>query len=78
VSAIRAPASRALTLELGANRTLIGRDRTIERPRALDHPLLRGAVAHEDVHLVGVPAKENVRRSAPPGEALKARSVDRY
>ena len=29
-------------------------------------------------NLVGVPAQENVRRSAPPGEALNARSVDRY
>jgi hypothetical protein len=52
-------------------------ERSSDRER-LTHPLLRGAVAHEDVHLVGVPAKENVRRSAPPGEALKARSVDRY
>jgi hypothetical protein len=52
-------------------------ERSSDRGR-LTHPLLRDAVAHKHVHLVGIRAKENVRRSAPPGEALEARSVDRY
>ena len=52
----------------------------IERSRdreGLGHPLLRGAVANHDIHLVRAPAEKDHRHRAAAGEALEARPVHR-
>jgi hypothetical protein len=53
--------------------------REIERPshrKRFCHTRFRSAVTDHDIHLVRLPAQKDVRDSASPREALKARSMN--
>jgi hypothetical protein len=53
--------------------------REIERPshrKRFCHARFRGAVTDHDIHLVRLPGEKDVRDSASPREALKARSMN--